>query len=119
MLCLDYALSPLIQMDVANRVAHLSCGHPGSTLSRTWGKKMLIETPGKHGDGVTLGGTVLVQNRHGKVAGLETCVLLLSLTPMVRRLYHEDAVKILGHRQMKDDYEECDKTRIVGRFECE
>lgn len=47
MLCLDYVPSPLIQMVVANRVALLSGGHPGSTRSCTLGRKMVIETPGK------------------------------------------------------------------------
>lgn len=35
MLRLDYALSPLIGTIIANRVAILSGGHPGSTLSHT------------------------------------------------------------------------------------
>lgn len=65
------------------------------------------------GDGVTLGGANLVQMRHEKAAGSVTCMLLLSLTPMVPRLYHEDVAKILGHQQMKDDYKERDKTQII------
>lgn len=55
MLCLDYALSPLVRMDIANRVAPLSGGHPGSTLSHTWGKQTVIETPGKQHLGMELG----------------------------------------------------------------
>lgn len=47
------------------------------------------------GDGVMLGGVVLVQRRHGKVS--QTSVLLLSLTSMVQKSYHENVARILGH----------------------
>lgn len=75
-----------------------------------WWKHQWKAAPG---DGVMLGGAGVVQRRQGKVAGSATCVLPLSLTPMVRRLYHEDVAKILGHWQVKDDYEEHDKTQIT------
>lgn len=71
------------------------------------------------GDGVTREGTGLVQRRYREVEDLETCMLLLSLTPTLQRLVCEDVAKMVGHQQMKDDYAERDKTQIVGSFECE
>jgi len=104
-----------MRMDVATRVTLLPGGHPGSTLSRTWGKKRVLENPREAapGDGVRLGGAVLVRRRHGKAVGSETCMLLLPLSPVVWSLYCEDVAKLFGHQQIKDDCEERDKTQIM------